>query len=401
MAAATMTSSLSAGCSDAVRSVAGLVRAARVSTGKPARPSDVEFVAWLGEQEVTTAADFYNLSNESLTAMVQAPGASLVLVDALRKLRETHIKQAPRRGSCYAFAAERRSVVAAPEPAGQALQELRGACSSKSRLVEIQVSNRIGTITMCNDAKRNALSWQVCLEIQKGLDSCIGAGALVVVLRAKPGVRVWSAGHDIRDFKRIDGTGAESGAARFQDPLSREDAFVQLLSQIRNTPVPVIGCVEGSVWGAATDICACCDMLIGTPSVTFAITPSKIGLPYNSSGMAHFIQVVPLHVVKWMFFTGLPLSSEEALRYGFLNQVVPSEELTAKTEELAATLASRAPLVVQLLKKQITSICSAPALTPDAFEELHEMRRKAWCSDDMEEGVRAFFQKRDPQFSGT
>jgi len=191
-----------------------------------------------------------------------------------------------------------------------------------------------------------------------------------------------------------------SGQAVFQDPLSRQDAFVSLLCKIQDVKVPVIGCIEGSVWGAATDICACCDVLVGTPSVTFSITPAKFGLPYNASGMAHFTQVLPLHVVKWMFVSAMPLSSEEALRYGFLNAIVPPEQLTQKAEEMAGIIASRAPLVVTLLKKQLLGLASAASLSPDAFEELHEMRKKAWMSDDMEEGVHAFFEKRNPKFQG-
>merc|ERR1712007_132201 len=107
------------------------------------------------------------------------------------------------------------------------------------------------------------------------------------------------------------------------------------------------GCVEGSVWGAATDICACCDVLVGTSSVTFAITPAKIGLPYNSSGMAHFIHILPMHVVKMMLFSALPLTAEEAACYGFLNCIVLPELLTEKTEEIAGVIASRAPLVIE------------------------------------------------------
>jgi enoyl-CoA hydratase/carnithine racemase len=75
-----------------------------------------------------------------------------------------------------------------------------------------------------------------------------------------------------------------------------EDSFVKLLDRIRNLPVPVPGSIAGTGWGGATDICACCDVLIATPQTTFAITPAKIGLPYNHSGMSHFIQAN-----KWRF----------------------------------------------------------------------------------------------------
>ncbi|CAJ1353748.1 unnamed protein product [Effrenium voratum] len=227
---------------------------------------------------------------------------------------------------------------------------------------------------------------QVCEALSGLLDRCCCAGVRVVILRSSSGQRVWSAGHDVRDFKRVDGSPAQSfGSSKFQDPLSSEDSFVKLLDRIRNLPVPVIASIEGTVWGGATDICACCDVLICTPKTTFAITPAKIGLPYNHSGMSHFIQVMPLHIVKWMFFSGEPITAEQALQMGFVNFVVPVERLEERTAEMANTIASRAPLVVHLLKRQLLCMSPVPSLTPEVFEELHEKRKKTWCSYDMEE----------------
>ena len=175
---------------------------------------------------------------------------------------------------------------------------------------------------------------------------------------------------------------------------------MQLLHKIRACAVPVIAAVEGGVWGGACDIVACCDLVVGTPTCSFAITPAKVGLPYHASGASHFLGILPLHIVKWMFFSSEPLSAECAARHGFINCCVPPEQLTEKAIEMASTIASRAPLVVQLLKKQLTTLSQSAALSPDLFEELHELRKGAWLSDDMQEGVSAFFEKRAPKFTG-
>merc|ERR1719491_1376709 len=116
-------------------------------------------------------------------------------------------------------------------------------------------------------------------------NECLAAGVRAVILRAEPGAQVWSAGHDIREFKRIDGSDLETGETSFQDPLSRDDPFVRLLATMRNLEIPIVGCIEGSVWGSASDVAATCGFLIGTPDVTFAITPAKVGIPYHASGM--------------------------------------------------------------------------------------------------------------------
>jgi len=67
--------------------------------------------------------------------------------------------------------------------------------------------------------------------------------------------------------------------------------------------------IEGSVWGGACDLAMTCDQLVGANSATFAITPVKIGLPYNAAGLTHFLGVLPLHIVKAMLLTAEPISA--------------------------------------------------------------------------------------------
>ncbi len=74
-----------------------------------------------------------------------------------------------------------------------------------------------------------------------------------------------------------------------------------------------------------------CDLAIGTPRTTFAITPVKLGISYNTAGMSHFIGVLPLHIIKEMVFTGDPLSAEDAYRFGLLNRLVSPEKLEETT----------------------------------------------------------------------
>ena len=105
--------------------------------------------------------------------------------------------------------------------------------------------------------------------------------------------------------------------------------------------------------GAACDLAVTCDLAIGTPKTTFAITPVKIGVSYNTEGMSHFLGVLPLHVVKEMVFTGDPLSAEDAYRFGLLNRLVEPEKLEETTMTIARTIASRAPLAVAVVKAEL------------------------------------------------
>lgn len=294
---------------DADQPVERVVGEGRRRTGKPPTPKDEQLVQYLKEQEVLKAADFFALTPESFDLVTRHPAMTLVMADALRELRKEHSQTA------HARAGKRM-------PSDNA----RSSHNAQDRLCTVLISEYVGTITMTHNAKRNALGVKLCSEIGSGLSRCCAAGVRAIILRALPGVSVWSAGHDMREFGRANNGPGETGDGKFNDPLSRNDPFVQLLHEIRQCPVPVIAAVEGGVWGGACDIITCCDVVIGTPESTFCITPAKIGLPYHASGMTHFLGVLPLHVIKWMFFSSSVLTGQEAMQYGFLNACVPPEQ---------------------------------------------------------------------------
>ena len=330
-----------------------LVSEARRLTGKKPSARDGELVGYLTSQEVETAGDFFALSDEAFRQVTQAPGASLVLVDALRALRrDRDASRAP---------TSPRASRAASLPVPKRDAALAGPLCSTA------INDTVGVITMTHSRKRNALCERLCSEISAGLDRCGAAGVRVIMLRAEPGAKVWSAGHDMREFERINGTSAQTGSGSFSDPLSVHDPFVRLLSKIRSCPVPVVASVEGGVWGGACDVVACCDIVIATKNSTFAITPAKVGLPYHASGMTHFLGVLPLHVVKYMFLTSQPLNSEEAARYGFVNELVDAEELAQRSLQLCLVqrgqrvMGSR--LSLERLSRDLSRVCEVPTLS--------------------------------------
>jgi enoyl-CoA hydratase/carnithine racemase len=135
-------------------------------------------------------------------------------------------------------------------------------------------SDRVqGTITLDHERRRNALSHALVEEVITALNAFREASVRVVILRAKPGAKVFSAGHDVDELP-------ESR----RDPLGWDDPLRQLVREIENYPGPVIAMVEGSVWGGATETVFACDLIVAAETATFAVTPAKLGLPYNVSG---------------------------------------------------------------------------------------------------------------------
>jgi methylmalonyl-CoA decarboxylase len=143
-----------------------------------------------------------------------------------------------------------------------------------------------------------------------------------------------------------------------------------------------------------------CDLIVATTATTFALTPAKIGVPYNVSGMVTFLNAANLHVMKEMAFTARPLGAERAERLGMVNHVVPVPELEAFTLDLASQIAANAPLSVAVMKEQLRILSNARPMSPEGFERVQGLRRVVYDSDDYQEGIRAFKEKRKPAFKG-
>lgn len=254
----------------------------------------------------------------------------------------------------------------------------------------IQIVDRTIGIATISNLPVNPLSASVIASVLDAFDRFEREGVRVIVLRADPRARIWSAGDDLREMI------PEGG----RDPVGWKTAFQRLLHRVREFPAPVMAMVHASVWGGACDVVTTCDLAIGTPAATFAITPAKLGIPYNTGGLSHFLGVLPLHIVKEMLFTGNPISAEQAAHFGLLNHLVPPEQLEAKTLEIARTIASRAPLSVRVLKMELRCLTGALNLTADEFEQIQSARARAASSDDFKEGIKAFFEKRKPVFRG-
>ncbi|HEX3033730.1 MAG TPA: methylmalonyl-CoA decarboxylase [Thermodesulfobacteriota bacterium] len=249
------------------------------------------------------------------------------------------------------------------------------------------MTESIGTITLNNPAKRNALNKTLIEELITTLEDFGKASAKAVVVRAASDAKVWSSGLDISEL------------SQHPDPLSYSDPLERAIRAVKNFPAPVIAMVHGSVWGGATDLLLSCDIVIGDETCSFAITFVNLGLPYNTTGLMQFMKRIPLNFVKEMFFTAAPVKAADAEKWGILNHLVQSDELEEFTYDMARLITTKAPLAVSVVKEQLRILADA-FITPEIFERIQELRQIAFQSEDYREGLRTFFEKRKPVFTG-
>lgn len=258
-------------------------------------------------------------------------------------------------------------------------------------IVNKEIQDRICFIEMQNASHFNCLSEEMCDELIDALEYGYSNECVGIVLKAQVSKGVWSAGHDIRELPQ-DGS----------DPLAYDVKMEKLLRKVQDTPIPVIALADGTVWGGACDLCLSCDMIVASSNATFAITPAKIGIPYNASGIMHFINQLGMNKAREMFFLARPITADDAMNVGLINVVAPKEELNNVLEERFLTpLRANSIMSISAIKRQFRILSRASTvISSEAFERINSYRTKVYKGNDYKEGINSFLEKRAPVYTG-
>ncbi|MBR5030445.1 MAG: methylmalonyl-CoA decarboxylase [Muribaculaceae bacterium] len=257
--------------------------------------------------------------------------------------------------------------------------------------VDVKIDNKICFIEMNNPDKLNCLDDKMCSDMVKALGYGYKNECVAIVIKAKCHKGVWSAGHDIHELPQDD-----------SDPLAYDVPMERMLHQVQEVPIPVIACVDGSVWGGACDLCLSCDMIVSSSNATFAITPAKIGIPYNASGIMHFVNQLGVNKAREMFFLATPIAADDALNVGLINRVAPIEELNTVLEEhFLAPLRRNSVMSISAIKRQFRILLKASSvISSEGFERINAYRTRVYKGADYLEGINSFLEKRPPKFTG-
>jgi len=248
-------------------------------------------------------------------------------------------------------------------------------------------------LTISNPAKRNALDHPILDAITATLAelSAEGAAARCIVITGANGM--FSAGYDI----------GEIPAEEFEERAERLVAhpFTEAIDALEAFPYPTLAMLPGHTIGGGLELALSCDLRVALDQIKLGMPPAKLGLVYSHTGLRRFIDAIGAARTRELFLLGRYIDAPTALQWGLVNRVAIGGQLEPLTLELAAELAGNAPLSQKGNKRVIAALLSAEGeLAADVEQELIELRRASFASQDMREGMRAFAEKRAPHWLG-
>ena len=246
-------------------------------------------------------------------------------------------------------------------------------------------------LTISNPERRNALDHEILdaiADVLPQLDRGIENRCLLITGEAP----VFSAGYDIAGI-------SEETFERDAEALVAHP-FHAAMEAISRHPWPTVAAINGHCLGGGLELAITCDLRICAAGANLGMPPAKLGLIYGHTGLRKFLDTIGLARTKELFLTGRNLDAERAERIGLVNWLAGDERLERESVALAAEIAANAPLSMRGNKRAIDLLTSSPILTEQQEAGLVALRESCFASADFREGIRAFAEKRRPQWTG-
>jgi enoyl-CoA hydratase/carnithine racemase len=245
----------------------------------------------------------------------------------------------------------------------------------------------VGTITINRPDKRNALDAASHEALLEALAAMRNDRAVRVVILTGTG-KAFVAGIDIHEF--VGKTPVDMLQRLLQQPSAVEmaDAF----------PKPLIAMINGWCLGSGNELAMACDIRIASEDAKFGQPEVNLGMMPGAGATQRLPRLVGFGRALTMMYTGQIIESSEALRIGLVDTVVPARQLKARTMTLAQMIATKSPVALAMIKEATRASVRAPL--DDGIRHEHSLASVIFASKDLQEGLRAFLEKRQPTFTG-
>ncbi len=263
----------------------------------------------------------------------------------------------------------------------------RGESTWPLRYVRVERDGPVAWVLLDRPEVLNSLNSDVLAQVDAafaglGSDRTVRA---VVLAGSSP---VFAAGADI----------AEMATKSLADGLAFGFVGQRVAARVAACPVPVLALVEGYALGGGLELALAADILVAAEGAKLGLPEVTVGIHPGMGGASRLTRLIGPARTKLLTFTGVPVSAEEGFQLGFVTKVVPAATAREEVAALAATIASRAPLGVQWVKRVIDAGADASLAT--ALELEGESAGHTFGTADRTEGMRAFLERRPPKFEG-
>jgi len=252
-----------------------------------------------------------------------------------------------------------------------------------------EINDGIGRVTFNRPQARNAFTFQMYERLEEICTQADNDSSVKVLLLTGAGEKAFAAGTDISLFQDF---------STAEHALEYESRIERVLTALENCRVPSIAAIAGVCTGGGFSIAGCCDLRIGAANARFGVPIGRtLGNCLSISNYVRLAALLGPARVKDIIFTARLIEAEEACKIGLLGEVLPNyETLQSRATELARTVASQAPLTLQVTKEALRRI--KEKMSP---EDDRELILKCYMSKDFREGMDAFLNKRPPKWTGT
>jgi len=254
-------------------------------------------------------------------------------------------------------------------------------------VVLTEIKGSVGWLTLNRPDAMNALNREMALELGAQLERLQNDAAVRVVVLTANG-RAFCAGADLKSATKPVEPGEE-------DML---DIAARVFGQLRHFPKPVIAAVNGLAIAGGMELVLACDLVLAADTAKLGDAHANFGVFPGAGGAAVMPRKLPANVAKYLLFTGETLSAAQMKDFGLVNEVVAAELLSEAAQKLGEKLAEKSPAVLRRMK-HVANQTSDKSIDDALRDELLELRTHL-RSYDMQEGLRAFMEKRKPEFKG-
>lgn len=252
-------------------------------------------------------------------------------------------------------------------------------------MILTETHGRVGLIIFNRPQAMNALNNQLMRELMEALESFDkndDIGVMVITGNEK----AFAAGADIKEM-------VDKSIEQMMDT-----DHVAVFGRIRTIQKPVIAAVSGFALGGGCEIALSCDMIVASESAKFGQPEITIGVIPGAGGTQRLTHAVGKALAMEMILNNRTLSAQEALQHGLVSRVVPVSDYLNEALKLAEEIASRAPLAVHAAKRMINQ--SYERFLSDGLEQEKQVFYNLFSTEDQKEGMKAFVEKRKPEWKG-